>query len=118
MLLESDAPANLQKILIDNICTKNTGLVYDLGNASYCGYDLIKDLEILQEHVKLIHIKDKNKQGTNVSLGKGIVDFSKFKDGIYLLNPNINFTLETARGENPIEEQKSNFNFIKDIINY
>lgn len=117
LLLESDVPASLQKILLDNICSINVGLVYDLGNASFRGYDLIKDLIILKDHIKLIHIKDKNNQGVNVSLGKGIVDFSKFKDGIYLLSPNVNFTLETARGENPIEEQKSNFNFIKDFIN-
>ena len=69
------------------------------------------------QSIKLIHIKDKNNKGVNVSLGKGIVDFSKFKDGIYLLNPNLNFTLETARGKNPLEEQKRNFNFIREIIN-
>jgi len=117
LLLESDVPASSQKILLDNICSINVGLVYDLGNASFSGFDLINDFIILKDHIKLIHIKDKNNQGVNVSLGKGIVDFSKFKDGIYLLNPNVNFTLETARGKNPIEEQKSNFNFIKEIIN-
>tara|TARA_B100000886_G_scaffold226631_1_gene157947 strand:+ start:8835 stop:9311 length:477 start_codon:yes stop_codon:yes gene_type:complete len=117
LLLESDVPARLQKILLDNISSINVGLVYDLGNASFSGYDLLKDIMILKDHIKLIHIKDKNNKGLNVSLGKGIVDFSKFKDGIYLLNPNVNFTLETARGNNPQEEQNSNFNFIKEIIN-
>ena len=117
LLFESDVPASLQKILLDDISSTNVGLVYDLGNASFSGYDLLKDLIILKDHIKLIHIKDKNNKGVNVSLGKGIVDFSKFKDGIYLLNPNLNFTLETARGKNPLEEQKSNFNFIREIIN-
>ena len=71
-----------QKILLDDISSTNVGLVYDLGNASFSGYDLLKDLIILKDHIKLIHIKDKNNKGVNVSLGKGIVDFSKFKDGI------------------------------------
>ena len=117
LLLESDVQADLQKVLIDKICSINVGLVYDIGNSSFLGYDLIKDFKILQDHIKLIHIKDKNIHGENVSLGKGIVDFSKLKDGINLINPNIDLTLETTRGTNPKEEQKSNFEFIKAILN-
>ena len=116
-LIESDAPIIFQKEFLDKFKRENIGLVYDLGNAAYSGYDIKEDITLVNNYIKLIHIKDKNKYGKNVALGKGIVDFLKFKDLVNLIDSNTRFTLETSRGLDPMNEQLQNYNFISEILN-
>lgn len=115
-LIESDVPIIFQKKFLDELNRDNIGLVYDLGNAAYFGYDIKEDITLVNNYIKLIHIKDKNQYGENVSLGKGIVDFSKLKDLVNLIDSKTRFTLETSRGLNPLQEQQENYNFILDIL--
>jgi sugar phosphate isomerase/epimerase len=91
----------------------NIGMVYDVGNMTHCGYDVVEDIHYFFDLIKLVHIKDKDKLGSNVRLGTGEVDFDsiikclkdkKYSDG---------YTLETARGAEALNEASINLSFIK-----
>ena len=116
LLIESNLDKKQQLSILEKVKnTKNIGIVYDIGNMKHCGFDLEDDLELLFQHIKLIHIKDKDEDGKNVRLGTGNVDFNKTLKLLSEKKYTGDFTLETSRGKNAVAEAEINFNFIKSV---
>jgi sugar phosphate isomerase/epimerase len=98
---------------LDQLGNKNIGIVYDIGNAVYCEHDIALDMNVLDENIVHIHLKDKNEQGDNVVLGDGKVNFSQFFDILKMNKYTGDFTLETSRGKNAISTATANIEFIR-----
>ena len=116
LLIETDKSGKETLQYLSQLASKNIGVVYDIGNATYLGHDIEEDIAVLEKIIKHIHIKDKNKNGKNVKLGEGVCDFNFF-----FQQPNIQkysgfFTLETSRGSDPIKTATENLDFIQNII--
>lgn len=117
VLIEVNANRRDMENIINNFHhLNNVKLVYDIGNMTNCGYNVLDDLDCYFDYIGHIHIKDKNHQGTNVRLGSGEVNFNEVLQ--YLKNRKYNgdFTLETARGSDALVEAAINLNYINQII--
>jgi len=95
--------------------TEDVGVVYDVGNATYYGYDVDQDLEYLSKKIFHVHIKDKTTTGENVELGSGNVDFSSFFNNLKKIKYSGSFTLETSRGNNAVKRAIANIDFLKSV---
>jgi sugar phosphate isomerase/epimerase len=94
----------------------NIGMVYDIGNMTHCGYDVVGDLDYFFDLIKLVHVKDKDNYGNNVRLGTGMVDFVKIISHLEKKNYEGGYTLETARGNEALNEAGLNLRYIKNIL--
>lgn len=81
-LIESNRSAEDQMNIIGE-CSETAGICYDVGNMAGLGRDMLMELNMLQEHIGEIHLKDK-KSEENLStrreqkstyFGEGVVDF-------------------------------------------
>ena len=57
---------------------KNFGITYDTGNAYLFNKNFYNELNLLKKFVNHIHLKDRDKLGRNVELGKGEINFKNF----------------------------------------
>ena len=115
LLIESNKKGSIIKEKLNLISASNMGVVYDVGNASYEKSEMEEDLKLLGDFIKHIHIKDKDKQGKNVLLGEGNVDFDKFFKIISNFNYDGYFILETSKGTLSMENAKRNINFLNNF---
>jgi hexulose-6-phosphate isomerase len=116
ILIESNETASNVLNFLDCISSNNVGVVYDVGNASFCGHDIKNELFLLREKLAHIHIKDKSLSGNNVPLGSGMVNFRKVFKTISELNYKGMFTLETCKGENSLMSAKKNLEFVHEYM--
>lgn len=116
ILIETDKSGEDVSKYLSNIMSKNLGLVYDIGNASYFGHDIARDLDLLQNKIMHIHIKDKDKNGINVKLGTGIANLSAFFEHPVIQSYSGFFTLETSRENDSYKTASYNLEYIKAIM--
>ena len=90
----------------------NIKCVFDTGNRIAFGHDIYSDIELLNERIKHVHIKDKNRQNENVLLGTGDVNFNKVFESLSKIGYTGPFTFETTRGNNPLRTAQYNIRFI------
>ena len=95
---------------LDTVNETNLKAVFDTGNRVIETNDLRNEILILGDYIKHIHIKDKNKNGENVILGTGLVDFSEVFLGLNDINYVGALNFETTRGSNPLETAKYHIN--------
>lgn len=95
---------------------RNIGMVYDLGNMTHCGYDVAGDIDYFKDLIKLVHIKDKDKNGCNVRLGTGGVDFTYFLRKLVNNKYTFGYTLETARGVDALAEAEINLRYMTNVM--
>lgn len=111
---------NIKGELISNTFSKytfkNIGICYDIGNASGNGYVAHKEIVLLQNYIKHIHIKDKPLNGKNVMLGEGIADFKECINSLKRINYAKSCIFETGYFSSPIEEATQNYSYIKQFI--
>ena len=118
ILFEVDSEFELSINLIDRL-NKNFdifGLCYDLGNANYHGRSIIYDFKLLNKYIYEIHIKDKDKLGNNVYLGKGNVKFEEFKTEYPKLGKLNNIIFETNTYLDPLDTMKKNVKFMRAFL--
>ena len=115
LALETDLEVKFIDSLFKKIRNKNIYLVYDTGNRVKNGTDQFKEILNLKAKIIHIHIKDKNHQGNNVVIGRGIVNFKNVFFALKKINYRKNFTFETNRGSDPIKTMIENIKFIKKI---
>jgi L-ribulose-5-phosphate 3-epimerase len=112
LAMETDLPAGQLMSFLNLRPHHALGVCYDTGNAAVRGFDAAADLSLLGPHVSLVHVKDRDRQGTNVELGSGIADLA----GAFRLAARENysspFVLETPRGDDPIEAARTNLEFV------
>lgn len=113
LLLESNMGFKEFMNLKKKINSKNCFFLFDTGNRINLKRDIYSDLKNLLKFTMHIHLKDKNKEGKNVKLNTGLVNFRKI---FYILKKDKykkGFTFETTRGSNPIKMAKFNIDFLK-----
>lgn len=92
-------------------------ICYDLGNAVVAGYSLDKEIDFLKQVIRLVHIKDRNSEsGLNVALGTGDVNFTEGFIALKKINYRGDFTLETAMGDDPINNGKIQLEVVQNLI--
>jgi sugar phosphate isomerase/epimerase len=91
-------------------------ITFDVGNIFIIDNNnksLMTYLNKTKNFINHIHIKDRDKEGSNVVLGTGIIDFKKFFKTIKKIGYNQTFTFETNRGKNFFLTAKKNLSFVK-----
>jgi L-ribulose-5-phosphate 3-epimerase len=89
---------------------------YDIGNSASLGYDPAEELSLLGPWLGSVHVKDRMRGGTTVSLGTGAADFStcfRMIDAAGFKGP---FILQAARevGLSETELAKRNRKFVEE----
>ncbi len=98
---------------------KNTPIkvCLDLGNTVSQNFDIDKEIKLIAEHIGLVHIKDRKKNGgPNVLMGDGNVDFVSAIKALKAIDYKGNYTLETAVGDNPLNNAKIHLKRVQDLI--
>ena len=113
LILETSISGNKMFKFINDIEMENVGILIDSGNYYEFGFDIVKDLYLFKNLVTHIHIKDKNKNGENVILGTGLVNFSEVFLGLNNINYVGALNFETTRGSNPLETAKYHINLCR-----
>ena len=105
-----------QKICLNFSENKNFGITFDVGNAYLFDKDFYTKFKSLKKFINHIHLKDRDKHGKNVVLGKGKVKFKLFFQKLNSPKKyNGTITFETNRGEDPIKIANSNYQIIKNL---
>jgi sugar phosphate isomerase/epimerase len=116
LIIEVDLQAKDLLKTLESLEIYDVGIVYDIGNSTFLGHQIGEDLDLLEEKIKHIHIKDKDSFGKNVLLGEGNCDFDFFFHHPFIRKYNGFYTLETSRGINPIESAVMNLDFLKKYL--
>ena len=111
-IMNGEELMNLLKILNH----ENIKIVFDTGNRVACGHNLPKDIELLGNNIKHVHIKDKDAMHNNVILGTGLVNFSHIFQSFRKIKYNGAYVFETTRGNHPLNTAKYNLEFSKFFI--
>jgi sugar phosphate isomerase/epimerase len=115
-VIETILPAKDILKAMERFRKSRLGVCYDLGNAAAMGFVPEDEILELGNLIRHVHIKDREKGGPNVLLGKGSVDFFKGFQSLKKIDYNGLVILETAYFEKPIDEAKRNLGFITEII--
>ena len=94
------------------------GICLDSGNLWHYSDSPIDDIHIISDRIIHVHIKDRDKNGENVILGKGLVDFNALSIALESINYSNLLTLETKYFEDPSSEDKKNLRYISRMIRY
>ena len=113
ILLESNIDTELLLNILSQIDNQSLGIVYDVGNATFSGKNINYDLDLLSEKIYHVHLKDKDRNGRNVLLGSGLVDFTNFFKLLIKYNYKGSFTLETSRGKEALPMAEKNLEFVR-----
>ena len=82
---------------IKNFDKTKFGINYDTGNSASYGYDFESEMRLYFNYIKNIHIKDRKRNSTSITLGDGDFDFKKFKNFLNINNYNGLYILQTAK---------------------
>ena len=99
--------------LLDMIDCPYVKAVYDTGNRVAFGHDLAGDIRLLGDKIAHVHIKDKDKNNSNVLLGTGLVNFAEVFYALRDINYKEPFTFETTRGVDPLNTAKYNIYLVE-----
>jgi len=116
VVLESVLPAETLLRMADALGHRNVGVCFDSGNRAAQGFDICADLKALGALVRHVHVKDKSASGQNVLLGTGIVDFRRFFHTLAGLGFDRRYTLETARGDDPVATGRRHLQFVDGLM--
>ena len=92
------------------------GICIDSGNLWQYSESPIQEIQMLSNKILHVHIKDKDKNGNNVLLGEGLVNFFELFNALKKINYIDILTLETKYFNNPVLEAKKNLLYILNII--
>lgn len=114
--IESSLPPGELKSLLETLDHPLFCITYDTGNSASLGYDTAKEIQTFGKWVHNIHIKDRVLHGTTVHLGSGNADFNKTFSALRDIAYKGSFTLQAARGGDPIENSKKQLALLHDYI--
>lgn len=92
------------------------GITFDTGNIFLDTKDVASKFKKFSKYVNHIHIKNRDEKGNNVQLSRGLIYFKSFFDVLKKNKYKGEITLETARGNVPIENAIQNINYVRDEI--
>ena len=116
ILIESNLSPELYFKIKKTGNLKNFNIVIDTGNRINIKRNLYNDVLSLKKEIKLIHIKDKNKNLENVILGNGKVNFLKFFKSLKKIKYDGNLTVECTRGDDYLKTAKKKYYFYKKLF--
>lgn len=119
IIFESDyKPKNLSSF-IKKFKSAQFGINYDTGNSASLNYDIDDEFLKYGSYIRNIHIKDRERFGKTVRLGKGNANFKKLFQNLKKINYNGNLIMQTARSanDNHLKELMINLKYIKQIQN-
>ena len=111
--LEANLQAATIASLADTLPHPALGVCYDTGNAAADGFDVAADLARLDSRLSIVHLKDRDRRGTNVALGAGVADFPAFFRTAAERRFRGPLVLETPRGAEPLNSAKANLAFAR-----
>jgi sugar phosphate isomerase/epimerase len=93
------------------------GLVYDTGNRYLNNKKhYLKEIDLLKNDIKHIHLKDRNNKGQNVLLGTGNVIFKNVFKKLKKMNYNGYFTIECTRDKEAKSTIIKNYEYLLKCI--
>ncbi len=110
--LETSFTSGLLRAICDGVGSEMVGVYQDTANALIYGHDAVDMLVELQEHTKLIHLKDTRRS----DLGEGDVDFLACRNAIAKSGYEGWLIFETPAGNDPIASGKKNLTFGKEMF--
>lgn len=113
---ETDAEVEKNIKFIKTLNLKKTGFTFDIGNIFLKNKNPVTYFSKICKYVNHIHIKDRSKNGNNVKLGKGLINFKVFFKLLKKICLNCTITFETYRKNTPIISGYENLNFITKIL--
>lgn len=114
--LEISQKADKLLKLFQEINFPNVGLCVDTGNLYAAGISIseIFKNQDLSSRIIHVHLKDRNKLGENVVIGKGEIDFGLVGKHLQSIGYNGLLIMETNRGDNPIKTAIHNKEWMRD----
>jgi len=103
LYVEVTADADRAEHLVSDYNPHTLGLCLDTGNLTRAGIDPFDWFERLSQRVSHVHLKNVGTSGKNVVFSDGVVDIPTFARQLTLAGYRGRFTLETARGEDPVQ---------------
>lgn len=88
---------------------------YDTGNTTALGHRTAEDVDLLGPSIGHVHIKDKDADGTNVSLGTGRAQLSAIFAALARTGYQGLATLETPRGDDPLSAAQQHRQQVLDL---
>lgn len=89
---------------------------YDTGNSASLGYNTEEEILKLGKWINNVHIKDRILGGGSVPLGTGNANLNLSFKMLSEIGYEGSFILQTARGDNDIEEAKKNLGIVKRLL--
>lgn len=106
--LEVTLPADQMKKLIDGLSTKQVGYCLDTGNVTAKGYKTSQYIETLGLSISHVHLKKVNHFGKSIPFKRGMPNLTNIVKALERLGYRGSYTMESARGRNPIQTAKLN----------
>jgi hexulose-6-phosphate isomerase len=79
---------------LDSVCF---GINYDIGNSAALGFNPVQEMAAFGARILNVHVKDRVRGGTTVSLGTGHADFDTTFAALHGVGYRRNYILQTAR---------------------
>lgn len=115
--LEISAESTWISSLMEKLDPALFGYCFDTGNLRAHGINEVTAFADLYEYISHIHIKDVLANGERKLLGDGIVDFKAVVRMALKRSYTGRFTLETPRGDNPVETANKHRSLLIDLAN-
>lgn len=112
MALESELPAPQLRGLLDR-GDHGLGAYYDVGNAVAAGFDPAQEIAVLGHRVFGVHIKDRHRHGSSVTLGDGDANFPPFFDALSAAGYRGPLILETPVGADPLASARRHYQVVE-----
>jgi L-ribulose-5-phosphate 3-epimerase len=114
--LETDLPPKQFRNLIESIDHKLIKINYDIGNSASLGYNFYEELDLYQEFITNIHIKDRLSGGGSIKLGEGAANFPDFFKTLKKYHFRGIFILQAFRDKNAIASINPQLIYIKELL--
>tara|TARA_B100001093_G_scaffold508970_1_gene572141 strand:+ start:5797 stop:6615 length:819 start_codon:yes stop_codon:yes gene_type:complete len=116
IVIESLLEAKDLRNLLEKINLDNIKCVFDTGNRINLTNNLSSEINILGDLIHHVHIKDKDKEGNNVILGTGMVNFNDAFKSFNKIDYKGPYVFETTRGKDPLITGKFHMDFCNFFI--
>ena len=117
LALETEWSAEAALGFLSELDRSNVGICYDIGNATSYGFDCPTEIRTLGAKIFDVHLKDR-KVGESQSqlLGTGDADFPACFAAFKEIDYKGGFTLQAWRGENYLEDAKTQLTFVRKCL--
>mgnify|MGYP002836625816 CR=1 FL=1 len=115
---ETSLSPEKEKQIMESLNHKKLKICFDMGNSTSYGFDPVKVINILDNNLGSVHIKDRKYGGPSTPLGQGDVNFLRVFQSLKLINFSGPITFQIYRDEDSDEIfiLKNSLTFIKEII--